>query len=181
METYDVLIVGAGPAGLMAAVALASQNVKVGILEKNASRPERGRADGLEPRTLEILNSYGLLDSWWRHASNTVELSVWVSFPSSLVFGNLCCRRPKSISRTRELNIRFRSLVSSNNCNESSEDATRHWRRQNFMRPQWTRLLSSEPWKAISYRITMLLFNMPRDLLTSVWTIIIGKRDTQFI
>jgi len=78
MDFYDVLIIGAGPAGLMCAVALADQGVKVGIIEKNAARPSRGRADGLEPRTLEILNSYGLLDSWWRQASTTVELSVWV-------------------------------------------------------------------------------------------------------
>lgn len=79
MDTYDVLVVGAGPSGLMAAVALCNQGVRVGIIEKNTSRPARGRADGLEPRTLEILDSYGLLDSWWRHASHTVELSVWVS------------------------------------------------------------------------------------------------------
>jgi phenol 2-monooxygenase len=78
MNVYDVLIIGAGPAGLMSAVALSNQGVKVGILEKSVERPLRGRADGLEPRTLEILNSYGLLDSWWRHASSTVELSVWV-------------------------------------------------------------------------------------------------------
>lgn len=63
----------------MSAIGLASQGVKVGIVEKNRERPLRGRADGLEPRTLEILDSYGLLDSWWRHASHTVELCVWVS------------------------------------------------------------------------------------------------------
>jgi 2-polyprenyl-6-methoxyphenol hydroxylase-like FAD-dependent oxidoreductase len=79
MDVYDVLIIGSGPAGLMCAVALASQGVRISIIEKNAARPSRGRADGLEPRTLEILNSYGLLDSWWRNASQTVELSVWVS------------------------------------------------------------------------------------------------------
>jgi phenol 2-monooxygenase len=78
MDLYDILIIGSGPAGLMCAVALASQGVGICIIEKNAARPSRGRADGLEPRTLEILNSYGLLNSWWCNASQTVELSVWV-------------------------------------------------------------------------------------------------------
>lgn len=78
MDSYDVFIIGAGPAGLMCAIGLAIQGLRVGIVEKNKVRPLRGRADGLEPRTLEILDSYGLLDSWWRYASHTVELCVWV-------------------------------------------------------------------------------------------------------
>jgi phenol 2-monooxygenase len=80
METSpDVLIIGSGPAGLMSAIWLASQGVSVEILEKNEVRPERGRADGFEPRTLEILDSFGLLDSWIRKANQTVEFSLWVS------------------------------------------------------------------------------------------------------
>ena len=84
METYDVIIVGSGPAGLMCAVWLARKGVKnIKILEKKHARPSRGRADGFEPRTLEILKSVGLLDSWWYRANKTVELSVWVSVPLS--------------------------------------------------------------------------------------------------
>jgi phenol 2-monooxygenase len=89
MDTYDAIVIGAGPAGLMCATGLASQGVKVGIIEKSTERPLRGRADGLEPRTLEILNSYGLLDPWWRHASHTIELSVWVSV--LVQYSHFCC------------------------------------------------------------------------------------------
>lgn len=74
----DVLIIGAGPSGLMSALSLASQGVSVIILEKNESRPARGRADGFEPRTLEILESFGLLEGWFRHANHTVEFCLWV-------------------------------------------------------------------------------------------------------
>ena len=78
METCEVAIVGAGPAGLLCALLLASRGVQVRVLEKKRTRPSKGRADGFEPRTLEILDSLGLLDSWWRGANRTVELSVWV-------------------------------------------------------------------------------------------------------
>lgn len=77
-EVYDVVVVGSGPAGLMTALWLARQGVNVGILEINSERPAKGRADGLEPRSLEILDSFRLLDTWWRDANRTVELAVWV-------------------------------------------------------------------------------------------------------
>lgn len=79
-NSSDVIIIGSGPAGLMAAISLASQGVAVTILERNRVRPSRGRADGFEPRTLEILESFGLLDSWYRRANRTVELCVWVGW-----------------------------------------------------------------------------------------------------
>ncbi|KAJ4466414.1 FAD binding domain-containing protein [Lentinula edodes] len=61
-STADVLIVGAGPAGLMGAYALAKAGVCVRIIEKRATRVAVGHADGLQPRTMEVFKSYGLLD-----------------------------------------------------------------------------------------------------------------------
>ncbi|KAJ3873187.1 FAD binding domain-containing protein [Lentinula edodes] len=61
-NTADVLIVGAGPAGLMGAYALAKAGVCVRIIEKRATRVAVGHADGLQPRTMEVFKSYGLLD-----------------------------------------------------------------------------------------------------------------------
>ncbi|KAJ3903111.1 FAD binding domain-containing protein [Lentinula edodes] len=61
-NTVDVLIVGAGPAGLMGAYALAKAGVCVRIIEKRATRVAVGHADGLQPRTMEVFKSYGLLD-----------------------------------------------------------------------------------------------------------------------
>ncbi|KAJ3806379.1 FAD binding domain-containing protein [Lentinula aff. lateritia] len=61
-NTVDVLVVGAGPAGLMGAYALAKAGVCVRIIEKRATRVAVGHADGIQPRTMEVLKSYGLLD-----------------------------------------------------------------------------------------------------------------------
>ncbi|KAF8332459.1 FAD binding domain-containing protein [Amanita rubescens] len=56
----DVLIIGAGPAGLMACNALARAGVKVRIIDQRATRIMAGQADGIQPRTIEVLQSYGL-------------------------------------------------------------------------------------------------------------------------
>ncbi|KAF8332449.1 FAD binding domain-containing protein [Amanita rubescens] len=56
----DVLIIGAGPAGLMACNALVRAGVKVRIIDQRATRIMAGQADGIQPRTIEVMQSYGL-------------------------------------------------------------------------------------------------------------------------
>ncbi|KAF8532565.1 FAD binding domain-containing protein [Gautieria morchelliformis] len=58
----DVLIIGAGPSGLMAGQALARLGVKILIVDRRLVGTQYGNADGLQPRTLEIWQSYGMLD-----------------------------------------------------------------------------------------------------------------------
>ncbi|PIL24556.1 hypothetical protein GSI_12440 [Ganoderma sinense ZZ0214-1] len=58
-ESYvDVLIIGAGPAGVMCANALVQAGVNVRIIDKRPEGLMAGQADGCQPRTLEILHSY---------------------------------------------------------------------------------------------------------------------------
>ncbi|KAJ5687414.1 hypothetical protein N7536_010033 [Penicillium majusculum] len=73
----DVLIVGAGPAGLMAAAWMAQMGVQAMIIDQKAYHTRCGRADGLESRTLEILDSFGLADRVWAEANHTVEIALW--------------------------------------------------------------------------------------------------------
>ncbi|KAI0628044.1 FAD binding domain-containing protein [Trametes polyzona] len=59
-SNVDVLIIGAGPAGVMAANALVHAGVNVRIIDKRPELDLRGQADGFQSRTQEILQSYGL-------------------------------------------------------------------------------------------------------------------------
>ncbi|KAL4922395.1 FAD binding domain-containing protein [Aspergillus aurantiobrunneus] len=75
----DVLILGAGPAGLMAAAWMARMGVHAMIIDQKPHHTRCGRADGLESRTLEILDSFGLGDRVWLEANHTVEIALWAS------------------------------------------------------------------------------------------------------
>ncbi|GBE86738.1 Phenol hydroxylase [Sparassis crispa] len=58
----DVLVIGAGPAGLMCAQGLARAGVNVRIVDQRPAKVAAGQADGIQPRTIEVFQSYGLAE-----------------------------------------------------------------------------------------------------------------------
>jgi len=61
MDT-DVLIVGAGPTGLMLANQLARRGVRIRIIDRHAGPARESRALGVQARTLEIYSHLGIAD-----------------------------------------------------------------------------------------------------------------------
>ncbi|PXX71345.1 2-polyprenyl-6-methoxyphenol hydroxylase-like FAD-dependent oxidoreductase [Nocardia tenerifensis] len=68
MMRVDVIVVGAGPTGLMLANELTLAGVSVAVLEKQHTRSTQSRAGALQPRTAEVLDLRGLLDPLLDHA-----------------------------------------------------------------------------------------------------------------
>ena len=58
----DVLIVGAGPVGLTMACELRRRGIRSRILDKAAAPGTSSRANGLHPRTLEVLDNMGIAE-----------------------------------------------------------------------------------------------------------------------
>src|SRR5580693_9909469 len=58
----DVLVIGAGPSGLFAAVELARHGVRARVVERAPQPHRQARATALQPATLEILQRAGCLD-----------------------------------------------------------------------------------------------------------------------
>jgi 2-polyprenyl-6-methoxyphenol hydroxylase-like FAD-dependent oxidoreductase len=58
----EVIVVGAGPTGLMLAHELTLAGIPAVVLEKQRTRSAQSRAGGLQPRTAEVLDLRGLLD-----------------------------------------------------------------------------------------------------------------------
>lgn len=80
----DVLICGSGSAGVMAALWLAKYNhhsrghpFSFRILERRDGPLERGQADGIQCRTVEIFESFGLSETLLKEAYHVLELSFW--------------------------------------------------------------------------------------------------------
>ncbi len=65
-EHTDVLIVGAGPTGLIVAIELARRGVACRIIEKRKVRSSRSKALAIHARTLELLDLLGLTDDFVR-------------------------------------------------------------------------------------------------------------------
>ncbi|KAF7186385.1 Phenol hydroxylase [Pseudocercospora fuligena] len=73
----DVLIVGAGPAGLMMATSLAKCGIDTRIIDKRGTKIFNGQADGLQCRTLEIFDSLGFGHRAWRESNHMLEIRLW--------------------------------------------------------------------------------------------------------
>ncbi|EPS45902.1 hypothetical protein H072_107 [Dactylellina haptotyla CBS 200.50] len=72
----DVLIIGAGPAGLMLATWLSRLNIRTRIVDKRSTKIMAGQADGFQCRTLEILDSFGI-DRVWKESNHMLEVCFW--------------------------------------------------------------------------------------------------------
>ncbi|KAF7957348.1 hypothetical protein EAE96_002933 [Botrytis aclada] len=77
VSKVDVLIIGAGPAGLMAATWMARCGINARIVDKRDTKIFTGQADGLQCRTLEILDSFGFADRVWKESNHMLEICLW--------------------------------------------------------------------------------------------------------
>jgi phenol 2-monooxygenase (NADPH) len=73
----DVLICGGGSAGLCAAVWLARCGIDYRILERREGPLKNGQADGVQCRTVEVFESFGLSEDLLREAYHVLELAFW--------------------------------------------------------------------------------------------------------
>lgn len=72
---HDVVVVGAGPSGLVAAITLATQGVQVLLLDKRTTASHQPRAVGITLRQMELFRSWGLEQRLLAGADD-VELAV---------------------------------------------------------------------------------------------------------
>ncbi|TRX90632.1 hypothetical protein FHL15_008407 [Xylaria flabelliformis] len=81
----DVLIVGAGPAGLMLSLWLSRLGIVARIVDKRTDKVFSGQADGFQARTLEILDSFGIGERIWKEANRMFEVSFWNPSPDGRI------------------------------------------------------------------------------------------------
>lgn len=80
-SNVDVLIIGAGPAGYMAANWFARMGVNARIIDKRSGKLFAGQADGLQSRTLEVFQSFGFGDRALKEANHMLEICFWDPSP----------------------------------------------------------------------------------------------------
>src|ERR1700704_6253062 len=78
MTRCDVLIVGAGPTGLVLALWLTKLGVKVRIIDKTAEPGSTSRALAVHARTLELYRQLDLADTVVEKGLKVPAVNLWV-------------------------------------------------------------------------------------------------------
>ena len=77
-DVVDVLVIGNGPAGSLIAAQLAEfPSISTRFIERRETAMEKGQADGVQCRTVEMLNAFGLADRLNREAYRITETAFW--------------------------------------------------------------------------------------------------------
>ncbi len=83
-ERVDVLIAGAGPAGLCLAAQLAQfPQIETLIVERMASNIVKGKADGINTRTMEMFQAFGFADKVKRETYWVNQTAFWMPDPAN--------------------------------------------------------------------------------------------------
>ncbi|CAK7221416.1 hypothetical protein SCUCBS95973_004491 [Sporothrix curviconia] len=80
-QVCQVCVVGAGPAGMMTAANLARFGIKVQVIDDRADPTPVGRADGLQPKTIETFRQMRLADPLLQRGVRVYDISFWRGTP----------------------------------------------------------------------------------------------------
>ncbi|KAF2472167.1 uncharacterized protein BDR25DRAFT_302927 [Lindgomyces ingoldianus] len=85
MEKYDVVIIGAGPVGLAFSTCLARWGYRIRHIDNRPEPTLTGRADGIQPRSLDLLRNMGLKRKIMAHdPAKVYEVAFWDPNPKGI-------------------------------------------------------------------------------------------------
>ncbi|KAF1999293.1 FAD monooxygenase-like protein [Amniculicola lignicola CBS 123094] len=79
----DVVVVGAGPSGLMLANNLVRFGIKTRLIDNRHDRTSTGRADGIQPKTIETLRQMRMAEPLLRKGVRVYDIAFWKSTKKS--------------------------------------------------------------------------------------------------
>jgi len=80
-----ILIVGAGPVGLSLALALSRKNIPAEVFEADAELNTQIRASTFHPKTLEMFETWGVVDEVIQHGYKVDQIQYWERAPRRLI------------------------------------------------------------------------------------------------
>jgi len=104
-ESFEVVVVGAGPVGLVSAIQLGRAGIETLLLERRATFSTHPKSGGIHARTMEIYRQLGISDLIQENgrSSNGVLTLGWMTSLNGIEIGSI------SIGATEEERDRFRT------------------------------------------------------------------------
>jgi putative polyketide hydroxylase len=104
-ESFEVVVVGAGPVGLVSAIQLGRAGIETLLLERRATFSTHPKSGGIHARTMEIYRQLGISDLIQENgrSSNGVLTLGWMTSLNGIEIGSI------SIGATEEERDRFRA------------------------------------------------------------------------
>lgn len=85
VDHVDVVIVGAGPVGLLLSTYLARWGYKIKHVDNRAEPTPRGRADGIQPRAIDLFKNIGLKAKLMSYKpARLFEVAFWDPGPNGI-------------------------------------------------------------------------------------------------
>lgn len=98
VEKYDIVIVGAGPVGLLLSTCLARWGYQIKHIDMRPEPTLTGRADGIQPRSLDLLRNMGLKRAIMANEPAKVyEVAFWDPAQTGIVRTGTWASCPKFI------------------------------------------------------------------------------------
>lgn len=85
----DVVIIGGGPAGMMAGLLFARAGLRARVLEKHGDFLRDFRGDTVHPSTMELLDQLGILDAFLERPHNRIDRATLRLNGSDFTLGDL--------------------------------------------------------------------------------------------
>lgn len=90
----------------MAATWMSRCGIKTRIIDKKSGKIYHGQADGLQSRTLEIFDSFGLIDGIWRQSNHMLEMCMWSPNKEGVIHrSSIVVDTPPGISRYQQATL----------------------------------------------------------------------------
>ncbi len=87
-KIYDTVIIGAGPAGLAAAITMAKHNYSVLLIDKKEFPRDKICGDGLTGDTLRVLKNFNLLDKIEKHGFISEKIELYTNKDTKFTLNN---------------------------------------------------------------------------------------------
>jgi phenol 2-monooxygenase len=133
-QKVDILIAGSGSAGLCAATWLARCGIPCKVLERRPGPMELGQADGVQCRTVEVFESFGMSEDLLREAYHVLEVAFWSSTDSveeeGVEKGRKLVRTSRTADTMKGLSHQPHVILNQAKVNGFLIDAMRRWNGQ---------------------------------------------------